>query len=707
MAESDAYQDRQSALDRDDQVGPGGESIEFGSDLLAWSEDMRIKARRRYKKGKELDEAQRKAIESKILRELQDQMTIERDNRIEQVEDEKFYSGAVTSYDALGRLQPQFKDLKVPLVQKIVNSAVGRCAKRLVKGEVIAVNKSAANPGPQESQAMLDKAAKAYDLRLQVAQDDMRYEEVKKDAILSACKVGVGYVYHGIRQVPHTGKFQHFAKCPDWKNVYTDTTAMRMDDAMYCYVLSKRPLQWVKARNPGEAKQIDKFAYDARANVAVDQEFSSNNYNPWIRANYIRDGYGPLAMGAGVQKEVYIGNGFFYDHFRDLNDQLRSVCLYCQFMVDSTISQVRLLTSPQHLLGHNRIPMQRLIFSREGLSGLPYSPLVRNLRGLQRSADNALRNINRLTGQRGAVVMVDGLPPTIKQNEYLAQVRKELSKGSWIIPNFTNDPKGIQIETHGEDLAKLHSSIGIYMSIAGNMAPSAPQQQGGSQEAQKGMLAAYEVSDLEFFEFNQNIDTQLVRPLFEQVLSEVEQFSSIMDTGVLKENGRLIQLTNDGDYSIEGNRAFYRIVPRERSEAIIDEEREVLMDIIKKLPPEIGVALLPLYYKTLPHAGGGLLDDIKSILIKSGIPVPPSVLTEEERKLVAQLEEERAKQEQMRMQVELMQAQAEVELKKAQAQAQIMNAAKPPDNKTILEQKETISKMARAQAGRPPAPPPA
>ena len=668
---------------------------------------IREKAARMYRGEKRREIAKREELEKILAGYLRDQHNLESHNRAEMSEDERYYHSEDTQWDKFAQQQPAFRDLRVSLISTSVDFLTAHLAGQRIEGKVNVINKSVYN-SPEDQQRVREHVAREYDMRLKSAFLQIKFDNLRAQMIENAHRAGCGYLHYGLTLHPQDGKYRIKAECPHWSNVYWDTNSGDIHSSRYAFVLKRRRVHEAIAMWPEHTEAIKNLSNDHTLSLSLSEYFNNGFYNYGNNNNFgtemHRGDYSASGSTSDEARSVTIGSAYFRDMVSDDKGTVREILLFCKIATNSTFERVLLLSAPTPLFGHNMIPIVQLRASTNSKNGLPYAPMVRRRRGLERAATSTLRQMVRMTGSRGVVVNVDevltGAGSQYKDvRDYVQDLTRRVQQPVFVLTEY-GEKGAVRVEHMQQDKQKLHETLQTLTSLASETSGIHPAVRGQKSSVHSGTAieSVEEQSMNVMVESMRRLQYDVVEPLSNQLLSIIEQYGHNIALGGHNDpaSNRYIEFTQDGDLTITGNSAQFDITPMQRGSLYSDDERQLLQGIMAQGAPEIALALLPTFVKSMPNHSPELFNDIKHILISGGVPVAPSMLTDEERQALAQAQQQKQQQQQQMYELEMAEKQADIEGSKARAYAQRKGADEPSESEKTQELRNTIAQLSEA-----------
>lgn len=644
--------------------------------------DTRLSVNQTYRK--RMDEGDRRAkLEERLLRWLQGQRDIEAGARREQIEDQRFYEGKLTHYDAMAREMPQLRDLTVNIIRQSCNYLGGIAKDRMTNGGMSITGST----GYSDTSEMMQVSGE-FERRLAYVQQMTEVKSKMGEAIDSAVEAGVGYLHQGVRPSRENGRLQFFVSVPYWRNVYADSGVHDIADAEFVFLLKPMDAERMGKYYPSARKQIKELRQEFELSHAADDEH--HFHHPFDAGRY--QSYSAGTTGVIDRYQVIHGTVYYRDTVSH-NGRLIDIILHCEVAVDRGLERLRIISDPT-FLGHSRPPVCRICHTQDRETRLPYSSIVRDRRGLARTMNALLRNMTKLIASRALVVNMHGLKsvPNMDSDGYLRDLAKRISQPSFVIPEY-GDPGSTKIENLSTDIEKMTAGIGMMMQLAKNTSGvhQALLGERSNVEAASAFESLKSDAATNVSTFFDQCDMKGTKPLNEFFLSDIEKYNGHIDWGFWNRGNQIIQISSDMDYTIAGNRAIYHVYPSNRDEMVRKSFQDIMQALISKLDPSLALPLYQQFIKSVDLPDGQMLiDDLKAICAQAGFPSLPSTMSEEEK---AAQQQQQQQQQQMQTEVfmaNLQKLTAETQKLQADAYAAKTNADQPDKSDKMRDQEETI-----------------
>ena len=647
---------------------------------------LRSKLREEWKKKYKTEKLAPK-IKENLLQLLRGQYEMERAHRLEQAEDEFFYHGMLQMWDEVARRMPSFRDLKVNPIRQVVDYAAGMAKKRATNG---AVGLQGVAYGSAEAREIRQE----YDRRLMMAQNMTEWPFHRDKCIDSALRCGVGYIHTGVKVSLENGRLRFFCSSPHWKNVYADTGG-ELETGRFCFILQRRDPFLLKSRFPKKKQLIEKFVGEWRQSTsALDDE---DDYGINARSLQTLE-----STETHFQRMEIITGTAYFRHTVFYDNMPFEIILHVRILTDRSLSQLEFLTEPSYL-GHSRIPVSRLARMNDPKTHLPYSDIIRDMRGITRVEVATLRNWLALITGRGAVVNVDAIPEE-SQDEYLRAIASRLQQAIFVLPEF-GEKGSVKVEHNIQDAQKMSAAWKDLHDLARSTTSFHPALLGDKSNVDGASAMQTLANDAEVAgsSFYRSCD-RVSKAVSEDMLSSIERYNGELDWDVLQANGQIIEISSDGDATIEGNRAIFTIVPSNRDTFLGKAFSDLIQSFVNKAGGPEGLAYLQIWLKglALPESDA-LMGDIKDLCRQIGAPVLSSVMTEEEKQQLTQQKQQETQIQMQQIQLEMGKMAAEIENLKSRAFATVKKAEDPPPSEKELKLRQTIARLSeQALGGTPP-----
>ncbi len=664
-------------------------------DALSFRGEIREQTLKRYGPKSKQKEKLIEGIQSMIADRLTLRLEVEQRARQDMEEDEAFYTSSQTHWDKLLQDMPVFRKLKLNTIANAVDYTVGMLSSRNTMGLIIPANR-VMHASQDEARKIEERIIREFDVRYHAIQDRMEFQKLRHKIIKSACTSGVGYFHHGIRRSLRNGKFEFFGECPNWRNVYTDGFSEDMNKAEFAFIVERVGTQRLLTRFPDNETDILNFSQGYSTERDPTRGHSSRDHYNFGHILQNPNGFQEYDRSR-PDRQVAYGRGYFFD---EVNWKGRpvAVCLYTSFVCEEDFSEVKLLTMPTHLYGHNEIPICQVKFGEEPDTGFPFSTIVRHRRGLERAMNSTLRTIMRLQGSRGVIVnMQEALAQTdMTDDEIIKDYQKRLSHTTYALPEY-GAINSLRVENYAADLQKHSQFLVALNELSKQSVNIHPTLQGEKTSVTAGTALDGLRKDTHRAnaDLHLSIDFDLIKRSAEQILSHIEQFNRLIDFGTISNRGQLIQLGSDGDLTIAGNKARFQIIAAERERIYSEDQLRYLEMFLQRASPEQAMPFIPFFMQNARGGNAEIVDDMKAILMKMGLPIAPSMLTQDEAKMVAQQEQAQAEARKQAAEIEMDKVRAETEAVRSRAEAQMIQASEPSQSQRERDMEAEIIRLTR------------
>ena len=567
---------------------------------------------------------------------FQHERSVTTTERYEREYDQNLCNGRYFEDDELTRLNPKYRDLRTNLLRQPVQYLMQLAKERRIEGRIYPAN---GQFSPDEAK----KLAAEFDKRLQSVLNFTDYHAELFSASRDAAISGEGYLRERLRRTANGERLEFSVEYVDWRNIWTDARSRKSDlsDAKHLFFIQRMDTLEARMRWPEMIDDIAGLSNDSelRAPVRDEQEdyFLYGEDQDLSRYSISDTKFERYRQGRPI---LYVGECYFkiYNSKTAATDTYR-----CQFAYDENMDRMLMLRYP-HVIphAHGMIPFSRITFDRDDATNQPYSPLVRHRRGYEKVVTALLRMAVRMASSRGIVINMDELSRSSggsrTVDKIVEEYRRELASATPVLKEY-GAPGTLRVNNLNLDVdkvAKVMDSLLHLMQVQGAVAPeltgsASPNIAGVSlaakrEEAVKAFPTFFESQD------------QAVKGICERLLSLIEQYSGdISYGGVIGPSGDITEMPDDEDASISGNRVKYHIVPQVSDRAILREQANALTAVIQKMDPKIAMGMMPILVEMsgVPDAQKWKVAFIE-LAQQNGVPIPPSLLTEEGRKQAEQ-----------------------------------------------------------------------
>lgn len=568
--------------------------------------------------------------------------------------DHHVYDGLMLVDDELANINPRYADLRTNLIRKPVMYLISLLHSMEVGGRVYP---AAGGFDNNDFRMMVSD----YDKRLKSVLHFARYRAAMIRAIRDAAVVGEGFVHDGVRLSEYDPtKLEFFIQHVDWRNLWVDSKSEMGDlsDADHIFCLRKMSLHEAQFRWPSKAEELQRMSFEDSLGSPMDERLDGDGsiFSPTItsrrakgpqfdiRFEMEQQSYMNRRGGGGPVNYLVQSYIRTYDSETGMKKLNRSIMCY-----DESLTKPMLVNKITQPYQHHMIPFSRISFAQYGENKQPYSPLTRNKRGFEKMMTWLLRSAVRFGTSRGIIYDPNRIiDPGMSPEKVLAEYRRELASPSPILRTYGGFDS-FKLERLEADLEKILAVLTTVKQMNDEQSGISPELMGKEAPNMPGVTfdAKRDETMRNFPEVVESLENA-VQGMCERILSNIEQFSPLIAYGgVVGPAGDISPMDYDGDASIKGNRMRYFVEPQPVSKSIMRDQLNVLAAAVQKIgDPKAMIALLP----ALARLGGGpdsvklerLFVEFAQIM---GVPVPKSLLTEEEAAMAdQQAQAEQAKQ---------------------------------------------------------------
>lgn len=680
-----------------------------GSDLLSYSKKVRDSALKKIKGSKKKKKEEvLKAYENQILNRLRERREIEYPNRNEIREDENFYDSCLTEHDNLGRAMPKFRDVKVNTLAKAIDYYSTLVTNKNYQGRIIP-NMRSTYDSVDEMSKQQDAIAREYDLRYKSILGQNNWPKLLEEIVNAGCVSGVAYLHHGVRKSRASGMREFFMDVERWENVFTDGLEKPggMRDANYAFLMKRVRAERLKALYPNLGKDIEEMKTSYTSDTSVTNDDFGSGYD---------GSYGNAHSQAGLfsttshkehdteyDNQIIVGQGYFYDTVSNEDSaEVVDACLRTYFMTDPNMTKIKLIVPPAPIYWHNQIPLCQLVYRRNQKTGMPYGPLIRNRRGLERVLTHLLRQMVRSTGGRSVKINYDAMQSAltgdVTPESMIRDIEKRLQQTNAVF--FEHGASGsMEIIEHSGEVQAMGELLKIVNEMMKEGIAIHPTLQGEKTSVVSGraMDQLSQQSEVGVAGLETSLKFDVIKRMGQQLVANIQQFNGAVDYGSIRDQGQDIQLGRGGEETMMGTDPRFDVISTVRGSTYSEDEQLRILQVMEKSTPSIQLPLLLLLVKSMPNAGE-LLEELKGIMKEFGMPIPQATMTDEEAQELAQSKQQEAqKAEEMR--------QAEVGKLTGETQATLMRAkasmlqAQQPANLREKELRDQIFRLSQKAIG--------
>lgn len=645
---------------------------------------QRRKSRRKIYKQKYGTGSYKKGLEDRLLRWLEGQRDIEWENRREMRENQRFYNGEMTNSDELARKVPSVRDLTINVIRQSVDYLSGMAKGRATNGSVAL--QGAGSYAPPEASATIQE----FNRRMTMVQNMTDFSYHRDNAIDSACQCGVGYVHTGVRTNPENGRLRFFCSSPHWENVYSDTSVLNIADAQFCFILNPIDAEYLKRHYPEMEEEIESMSEDYIQSAVADDNhreyYSSYSGRPIFEREDVR--------GHAFRRQLIYGTVYYQDTI-DENGKKIDIFLSCKVATDRNFGNLKILEEPAYL-GHSRPPVARLYKSVHSSRLLPYTDLVHDKRGLARTQNALLRSSMNLIASRGVVANIDNMSFG-NADTYLKALATRITKSIFVLPEY-GEKGSVQVHDFGEKTKQMSDFMMVLYNLSRSTTSIHPALLGEDTnvDAAQTMQSLKHDAGVAISTFFRNCDQMLVKPISEEHLASIERYNGLVDFGLHEQNNKLIAIGSDGDSSIEGNRAYFVVTPTHRDDLVSKQHMDMVQALISRSDPMMAWTLYMIQIKSMNNPdANAMLEDMKGFAMENGIPLMPSLLTDEEKQFIQQQKQQQQQVSQQEIMLTLGKIQAEIQNLNARSHKTMKDAEEPQQSVKEIEMRDAIAKLSQ------------
>ena len=606
-------------------------------------------------------------------------------SRRERRQDGMFYDGDVVDYDSLARRLPRYRDLKINMIRTVVDSIAGMLKDRNIEGKITPTGISV------HDSEMWDIVTNSYARRLEHIKQTSKFHKHRNRMVDMVSKCGEAFIKDGVELDPDDPeRIVPYFRYTDWRNILVDSRSEEADlsDAMYLFEVYRHDLSVKKVEYPNFVAELERLADDytlARGS-----------------SDYLEDGYGGAdregshGSGTGLRESVLpastsnrrlvnVGQAWWFETIEEKKGGKYKICCNMEFATDSSCMEYVPLSPVRHRYAHNRIPFSRVCYARFTRDGQPYSPAVRDRRGIQRSGTTTLRRMLVQLYTRSMKVnmlaMKDALTnseqePKVEITKQLNLLRTEAYKPVALFQEW--GPSGtLELNLENADLQQGSALLKMLYELSQSTHAIDPSLLGQKTNIDAAIALQTKASQAHsaLSSLFDSFDDAVVAS-FERMLANIKEFSGLIDYGpIFDDNGDLQIIDQADDITVSKNKVQFTIVPESKDKSLIKDQMTLMMQLAQKMDPSMGAAYLPLIVRA-----AGLPENHKMVRAmfelnsKMGLPVPSSMLPDSIRKQAEEAEQAQQQQQQQAMQTAHEKEVAEIELNRAKAAAEIAKA---------------------------------
>lgn len=549
----------------------------------------------------DLDSAEMVALQGRLMDYYRAELDKQSPNRYEMALDEDYYDNLQWTEEEARILEERGQQ---PTVYNVISQSVNWITGSEKRGRT---DFKILPRGKEDSAAAERKTA-----FMKYLSDVNRTPFHRSRAFEDQVKVGLGWLEEGVQDQDDGEPI--YCRYESWRNIIFDSASTELDGSDMRYIFRAK---WVDediaiALFPDRAEEIKQAAVEhsvfdmsemADGDLAMDmQEMEMEGATLGTSLVEHRRRRVRLIEAWFRQPEAVkrIRGGTFNGDIYDEEDQrhVDSVNMGGGVVVEKVMLRVRVcVMTAGHMLWegpspfrHNRFKFIPLWGNRRGRDGLPYG-LIRGMRpvqdGVNKRASKALHilSTNKVIMDEGALpegVTVDDLAEEVAKPDAIVVKRK----GYELTLNADTGLAAPHLEMMGRDIQFMQTASGVTDELLGRTTNAQSGIAIQRRQEQGGLATSKYFDNLRFAE---QLRGELELSLIEQFVTEEKQFRITNMRG----KPEYVQI-NDGlpENDITRTKADFVISEEEWRATMRESSAAVLSEMIAKMPPQVGMALL-------------------------------------------------------------------------------------------------------------------
>lgn len=611
-------------------------------------------------------------LHSRLLSYYRQELDRQSENRFQMAVDEDYYDNIQWSEEEAAQLKERGQaPIVYNVVAQTINWVIGSEKRGRTDFKILPREKEDSRPAELKTKL------------LKYLSDVNRLPFARSRAFEDAIKVGIGWLEDGAQDEDDGEPI--YSRYESWRNILFDSasTELDMSDARYVFRTKWVDEDVAKALYPGREAHIEDSVVDASMYGSFDMvdgdvpmdfmEFDRTNYSvARTLVTHKRRRVRLIECEYRVPQKVdRLKGGTFKGEIYDPNDprHTEAVQMGYSVVVSKVMMRVRVAhMTVKHLLWegaspyrHNRFRFTPIWCYRRGRDNLPYG-MIRSIRDIQDDVNKRASKALHILSSNKVVMDEGALPDGVTLDEFAEEVARPDAiivkrQGKELVLNAERDLAAPHLELMSRGINMIQQVGGVTDELLGRTT-NAVSGVAVQKRQEQGSLATNKPFDNLRLAVQMQGELQL--SLLEQFCSQEKSFRVTNERGApeyLKMNDGLPE--ND----ITRTKADFIVSEADWRATMRQAAAEQLMEMIGKMPPEIGLMLLDLAVEAmdLPNRE----EIAKRIRASTGMKDPDQTEPTPEDIAQQQAQAEKAAAEKAMFDAELANKQADADLKRA------------------------------------------
>lgn len=611
-------------------------------------------------------------LHSRLLSYYRQELDRQSENRFQMAVDEDYYDNIQWSEEEAAQLKERGQaPIVYNVVAQTINWVIGSEKRGRTDFKILPREKEDSRPAELKTKL------------LKYLSDVNRLPFARSRAFEDAIKVGIGWLEDGAQDEDDGEPI--YSRYESWRNILFDSasTELDMSDARYVFRTKWVDEDVAKALYPGREAHIEDSVVDASMYGSFDMvdgdvpmdymEFDRTNYSvARTLVTHKRRRVRLIECEYRVPQKVdRLKGGTFKGEIYDPNDprHAEAVQMGYSVVVSKVMMRVRVAhMTVKHLLWegaspyrHNRFRFTPIWCYRRGRDNLPYG-MIRSIRDIQDDVNKRASKALHILSSNKVVMDEGALPDGVTLDEFAEEVARPDAiivkrQGKELVLNAERDLAAPHLELMSRGINMIQQVGGVTDELLGRTT-NAVSGVAVQKRQEQGSLATNKPFDNLRLAVQMQGELQL--SLLEQFCSQEKSFR------VTNERGSPEYLKmNDGlpENDITRTKADFIVSEADWRATMRQAAAEQLMEMIGKMPPEIGLMLLDLAVEAmdLPNRE----EIAKRIRASTGMKDPDQTEPTPEDLAQQQAQAEKAAAEKAMFDAELANKQADAALKRA------------------------------------------
>lgn len=553
--------------------------------------------------GNKLDSPQMVDLHHRFLNHWTRELDRQNENRLAMAEDEDFYDNIQWSAEDARTLRERGQ---MPLVYNVISASVdwitGTEKRARTDFKVLPRRKEHSEPAQRKTEL------------LKYLSDVNRTPFHRSRAFEDAAKVGIGWLEDGVQDEDEDEPV--YSRYENWRNILWDSAATELDlsDARYIFRQKWLDLDVATALFPKRtaclkmAASRDVIGIDEYGDEASDQQEMALEAPGTTRSSDTISGYQRqrvrvIEAWITMPKTVTrLSGGAFsgeiYDEFSPAHreqietgaaEARQTPTMRMHVALFTTAGMLWFSESPYR---HNRFPLTPIWAYRRGRDGMPYG-VIRRIKDIQTDVNKRASKALHILSTNKVIYEDGALPDDVTETEFAEEVSRpdamiRIKKGYKVELNADRDLSQYQLELMSRSIAMIQQASGVTDESLGRKT-NAASGIAIQRRQDQGALATAKLFDNLLYA--SQVQGEKQNSLVEQFVSERKAFRITNMRG----SPQFVEV-NDGlpANDIIRSKADFVISESDWHASMRQAAVEQLMDVIARMPPEVGMVLLDL-----------------------------------------------------------------------------------------------------------------